>query len=88
MATTAMDNNSNNKAIVILQFTIDKDMSAIDVFAHELANYEKLAHICEVIDAKVQSRISGSKTIGVKSLEAASVPRTYGFDAQGGSPTE
>jgi hypothetical protein len=84
----AMDNSSNNKAIVILQFATDKDMSAIDVFVHELAHYEKLAHICEVIDAKVQSRISGSKIIGVESLEATNVPRTYGFNVQGGRPTK
>jgi hypothetical protein len=83
-----MDNSSNGKAIVILQFTIDKDMFAINIFVHELANYKKFAHICEVIYAKVQNRISGSKIIGVESLEAASVPRTYGFDAQGGSPTK
>jgi hypothetical protein len=54
-------------------------VSAIAIFGRELADFEKLADICEVIDAK---------TTGVKFLETANVSTIDGFDAQGGSPAK
>jgi hypothetical protein len=53
MAMAVMDISSNDKATVIVQLAAGKDMSAIVVFACELIDYEKLAHICEVTDVKL-----------------------------------
>ncbi len=79
MVTAMVDINRNDKAIVIVRLAIGKDMFAIAILARELADYEKLAHICEVINAKLlesnlwkqnyYNRISKSKIIRVKSLE-------------------
>ncbi len=53
MAMVVVDISRNDKATVIMWLAIGKDMSAIVVFVHELANYEKLAHVCKVVDAKL-----------------------------------
>ncbi len=53
MATTMVDISSNGKVTVIVRLTTSKDVSTIAIFACELADFEKLAHICEVTDAKL-----------------------------------
>jgi hypothetical protein len=53
MAMTAMDITNNNKAIVIVRLATHKDVFAIVVLACELVDYEKLAHICKVTNAKL-----------------------------------
>ncbi len=53
MATMAVDINNNNKAIVTMWLATSKDMFAIASLTCELANFEKLAHICEVTNAKL-----------------------------------
>lgn len=50
---TAMDITNNNKAIVIVRLATHKDVFAIVVLACELVDYEKLAHICKVTNAKL-----------------------------------
>ncbi len=49
MATVAMDISNNDKIIGIVQLATSKDVSAITI----LTDYEKLAHICEVTNAKL-----------------------------------
>ncbi|CAM6016891.1 unnamed protein product [Sphagnum balticum] len=56
MAKAAVDINSssnNGKTIVTVRLATVKDVSAIAVLARELADFEKLAHMCEVTDAKL-----------------------------------
>lgn len=57
MATAAVDisssSSSDGKTIVTVRLATGKDVSAIAVLARELADFEKLAHICEVTDVKL-----------------------------------
>jgi GNAT superfamily N-acetyltransferase len=58
MATAAaaadISSSSNNgKTTVTVRLATGKDVSAIAVLARELADFEKLAHICEVTDVKL-----------------------------------
>ncbi|KAH8939494.1 hypothetical protein BDL97_15G039800 [Sphagnum fallax] len=56
MATAAVDissSSSDGKTTVTVRLATGKDVSAIAVLARELAEFEKLAHICEVTDAKL-----------------------------------
>ncbi|CAK9205959.1 unnamed protein product, partial [Sphagnum troendelagicum] len=56
MATAAVDissSSSDGKTTVTVRLATGKDVSAIAVLARELADFEKLAHICEVTDAKL-----------------------------------
>jgi hypothetical protein len=47
MATMAMDVTNNDKATMTMRLATSKDVFAIIIFARELADFEKLAHICE-----------------------------------------
>jgi hypothetical protein len=53
MATSVVDINNNGKATVTVWLATSKDVSAIIVLVRKLENYEKLAHIWKVTNAKL-----------------------------------